>query len=219
MQLMPGTARDLGVADPFDPHQNVRAGAQYLKNQMDRFQDENLALAAYNAGPQNVEKHGGIPPFDETRRYVEKVRWYKNYYQNQTNLVDLAGQMGVFETGVQALDQGRTDEAAQSFEHVLRAYPSSSEAAFNLGLARDLGGRTAEAVVLYKKALRLNPYFKEAYYNLAILYEKMGKKALAAATFTACLKYEVREEDRRQLVGYIRDLKYLASQEETPKAK
>ena len=73
MQLMDSTASDLGVQDVFDPAQNIKAGSQYLKSQLDRFGDLKLALAAYNAGPGNVLKHGGIPPFRETERYVAQV--------------------------------------------------------------------------------------------------------------------------------------------------
>jgi len=73
MQLMPATARALGVAEAFDPEQNVRGGALYLRQMLDRFGSLPLALAAYNAGPSAVERYGAIPPFAETRRYVSRV--------------------------------------------------------------------------------------------------------------------------------------------------
>lgn len=72
-QLMPATARALGVADPFDPGQNLRAGARYLAQMLTKFRDPALALAAYNAGPGAVERHGGVPPFAETKAYVDRV--------------------------------------------------------------------------------------------------------------------------------------------------
>lgn len=71
-QLMPGTAADLGV-DPTDPVQNLRGGARYLRQQIDTFGDTNLALAAYNAGPGNVRKYGGVPPFRETENYIARI--------------------------------------------------------------------------------------------------------------------------------------------------
>lgn len=71
-QLMPGTADYLGV-DPRDPYQNLEGGARYLDEQRDTFGDWTLALAAYNAGPGNVRKHGGVPPFDETQNYVRSI--------------------------------------------------------------------------------------------------------------------------------------------------
>jgi len=73
MQLMPGTARDLGV-DPHDPVQNIRGGALYLRRMMSTFGgDVRLALAAYNAGPAAVRKHGGVPPYAETQAYVTSI--------------------------------------------------------------------------------------------------------------------------------------------------
>lgn len=71
-QLMPGTARKLGV-DINDPRQNLEGGARYLKMMYDKFGSWRLALAAYNAGPGAVEKHNGIPPFAETKNYVKAI--------------------------------------------------------------------------------------------------------------------------------------------------
>ena len=74
MQLMPGTAREVGVKNVFDPRQNIRGGARYLKWMMNRYDDDlKLSLAAYNAGPSAVDKMGGVPPYRETQRYVDRV--------------------------------------------------------------------------------------------------------------------------------------------------
>lgn len=77
MQLMPATARSFGVSDPYDARQNIMGGAKYLKENLERFGGNvNLALAAYNAGPNSVQKYGGIPPYKETQNYVKIVNSY-----------------------------------------------------------------------------------------------------------------------------------------------
>jgi len=82
MQLMPGTAADMGVADAFDAAQNIRGGARYLSTLLKAFNgDATLATAAYNAGPGAVQKYGGVPPYDETRVYVQRVATLRDRYQ------------------------------------------------------------------------------------------------------------------------------------------
>ena len=73
MQLMPGTASDLGVTDPWDPEQNIDGGSRYIREQLDNFGDLRRAIAAYHAGPGNVRRYGGIPPFEATQIYVARV--------------------------------------------------------------------------------------------------------------------------------------------------
>lgn len=81
MQLMPATAAELGVDAPFQPLENLKGGVKYLKQMLDRYGDVERALAAYNAGPAAVDRHGGIPPYRETQAYVKRVLNYYRGYQ------------------------------------------------------------------------------------------------------------------------------------------
>src|SRR5438034_537859 len=80
MQVLPSTGALMGAEDLFDPTENIAAGTKYLRYLFDRFGDERLALAAYNAGEGNVEKFGGVPPFPETLNYLRKVSSRRNEY-------------------------------------------------------------------------------------------------------------------------------------------
>ena len=84
MQLMPVTARELGVKDSFNPEHNINGGVKYFSKLMNRFNgDVKLALAAYNAGSRKVLKFRGVPPYKETKNYIKKVIKYYKYYQDQ----------------------------------------------------------------------------------------------------------------------------------------
>ncbi len=84
MQLMPETAASLGVKNPYDPAQNVAGGTRYLRGLLDRFKgDTRLAVAAYNAGPNAVEKYGDVPPYAETQNYVKNVLGSLDQYRSQ----------------------------------------------------------------------------------------------------------------------------------------
>ena len=81
MQVMPSTARAIGIKNPMIPEKNIIAGVRYLKNLLVEFDDdERLAVAAYNCGPEAMKRHGNSPPYRETRNFVKKVMSYYNYY-------------------------------------------------------------------------------------------------------------------------------------------
>lgn len=88
MQLMPGTARLLKVDNPLDAEENIRGGSSYLRQMLNEFNGNlDFAIAAYNAGPNAVRRHGGIPPYEETQTYVKRVKKYlSNYRQGGANL-------------------------------------------------------------------------------------------------------------------------------------
>ncbi len=109
MQLMPGTAQRFGVTDSFDPKQNIEAGVRYLKFLQDTFQDDRLAIAAYNAGEKAVAKYGDVPPYPETINYVAKVG--KKYGQAKR----AAGQVSQVKDS-QAKNEAKNDEEPKASE-------------------------------------------------------------------------------------------------------
>jgi hypothetical protein len=114
-QLMPVTARELGV-DPSDPMQNLAGGAKYFRQQMDRFQDPALALAAYNAGPSRVAKAGGIPNIAETQNYVRAIMGGVGPETRSVNMDQNTQPMGLLaQLGLQKRDPNATGETAMPF--------------------------------------------------------------------------------------------------------
>ena len=84
MQLMPNTADEMEVGDPYNPEENIFGGARYLSLLLERFKnDMTLALAAYNAGPEKVEAHNGVPPYDETKIFVKRVLDFYEEYKEE----------------------------------------------------------------------------------------------------------------------------------------
>lgn len=95
MQLMPPTARELGVRNIFDTQENVMGGAKYLAEMLKRYSsDITLALAAYNAGPGNVDQYSGVPPFAETKRYIRQVKGHRVRYSALSTLPTVSAQSG-----------------------------------------------------------------------------------------------------------------------------
>jgi membrane-bound lytic murein transglycosylase MltF len=118
MQLMPGTARMLGVTNSFDPAENIEAGVRYLRYLQNVYQDDRLALAAYNAGPKAVDRYKGAPPYAETQDYVNQVG---QRYQTAKQIE--AARMEVEKAAAQAAAVGDATEAVDAVAPTEEQHP------------------------------------------------------------------------------------------------
>lgn len=123
MQLMPGTAKSLGVTDPYDARQNIMGGAKYIADKLSAYGgDVKLALAAYNAGSGNVAKYGGVPPFKETQNYIKKIFEYMGQDINTGQVVQNSESASTSSYNNQALGSlGLSSEDMQYFVEMMRA--------------------------------------------------------------------------------------------------
>lgn len=149
MQLMPATAASLGVDNAFDARSNIMGGAKYLSQMLQRYDgDIDLALAAYNAGSGNVEKYGGVPPFDETINYIRRIREYMGEDLTTGKTVEsatsgkTAGRAGTLKNT--AVDSGTefTQELAEYFVNMMKLQMMSRVSSLGRSSFLDIGSDT-----------------------------------------------------------------------------
>lgn len=220
MQLMPTTARLVGCKNEFDARDNILGGASYFKMMLKRFNgNTDLALAAYNAGPGNVDKHKGIPPFRETKNYIRKVNHYYKQYTSEY-ITDNKHT----ETKIHRLPASNTDlsvrlkkaykkfieddveGALSEYREIVSVYPRNTQALYNLACILDIERCYDEAIDIYKSALKQDPFLDKALYNMAVIYEKIGMNKEAVKTWNNYIKIAQDEEKIAQAERFIKEL-------------
>ncbi len=227
MQLMPATAKVVGCSDPFNARENILGGSNYLRMMLKRFNGNiDYTLAAYNAGPGNVEKYNGIPPFRETKNYVRKV---KHYYQQYTSAAGVSSKssksskknkiISVVNSDLtrrltiayEKFNSGDIDGAMSSYRDILNIYPKNTQALYNLACLLDMERCYDEAIDVYKASLKQDPFLDKALYNMAVIYERMNMNTEAIKTWKKYVQVTKDEDKIVMAEKFIQELKEYAS--------
>jgi len=225
MQLIPSTARLVGCDNAFDPSDNIRGGAKYLKMMLDRF-GGNLdhALAAYNSGPGRVDQYNGIPPFRETQNYVNKVKHYYRQFRTGLPMIQSYASrtvrpMPVVSTALsqklaaayRSFQNQDIEGAIRAYQEILNIYPRNTQALYNLACLHDQERSYDEAIDAYQASLREDPFLDKAIYNMAIIYERLGRHQEAIAAWRKYLMATKDEEKINLAERYVKELEEYAA--------
>ena len=228
MQLMPATAKVVGCSDPFNAKQNIFGGSNYLRMMLKRFNGNvDYALAAYNAGPGNVEKYNGIPPFRETKNYVRKVKHYYQQYASAAGISIKSNSKNAKKSKIisivnsdlnkrltsayEKFNSGDIDGAMSSYRDILNIYPKNTQALYNLACLLDMERCYDEAIDVYKASLKQDPFLDKALYNMAVIYERMGMNTEAIKTWKKYVQVTKDEDKIVMAEKFIQELTEYAS--------
>ena len=216
MQLMPETAREMHVRDAWSPRQNIYGGARYLRILANKYEGDLVkTLAAYNAGPEAVDRAGGVPRFQETQEYVRKVldiyetaeeperqgvtRWPAPGWTRRSPRVDEEFQHHL-DAGEGRLSAGDAEGAKESLRKAAARMPRDGASLGLLGQACYRAGLYEEAAAAYGKLVDDNPAEVSARVNLGLAWLKAGRHADAVRQFSIALDLD---PEHRKAMGYL----------------
>jgi tetratricopeptide (TPR) repeat protein len=195
MQLMPATAEELGVANIYDPWENIEGGARYFRERLDRFNgDLRLALAAYNAGETPVRRHGGVPPYPETQAFVDEVlaRYQALKARGLPSADSRQSSVGVREPSPASAPHSARplpEEKPAIVLEVEEVGPQSRALAYlQEGVRLERRGQVGKAIEHYRRALALDPALIEARHRLGLLFLGLGRLEEAQTEFESVLR-------------------------------